>query len=302
MHSELAPPEAEKVAEILVIEDNPDDLRALAQFIGDLGKVTFATSGEDGLRQIAERMPDLVLLDIELPDIRGPEVFRQLRSAHETVPVVFVTSHSGTTHQIAAMEAGADDFICKPFDPQIIRNCVANQLREKPAETSRDRITQTYSRDHFEQTLPQVWQKQRERAAPLAFALVQVDHYALYKSRFGSLKADACLKQVAATIAGTPHSEGAMVVRFGQDKFALLHSDLDSTRVEFWGEELLDAVDALRIPFADNDAPQVTISAGISLAWPAAHNTAQQLVQGAYTALGRVREAGHHHFSVQPIH
>jgi len=64
---------------ILVIEDNPDDLRVLANFIGDLGKVFFASTGEEGIRKAEAIKPDLVLLDIELPDIMGPAVFKFLQ-------------------------------------------------------------------------------------------------------------------------------------------------------------------------------------------------------------------------------
>ena len=101
---------------ILIIEDNPSDLRVLGNLVNHLGEVIFATSGESGLILAQHRKPDLILLDVELPDINGFKICSELKKLQETEDsaVIFVTANNDEHSEVAALEAGAVDYICKP--------------------------------------------------------------------------------------------------------------------------------------------------------------------------------------------
>lgn len=102
-------------AKILVIEDEPKLLRFLRAALGAHGyQVAEAATGKDGLRQAALAPPDLVILDLGLPDLDGLEVTRQLRE-WTAVPIVVLSARFAENDKIAALDAGADDFITKPF-------------------------------------------------------------------------------------------------------------------------------------------------------------------------------------------
>src|SRR3954469_24238940 len=104
--------------QILLVEDDPDIRITLEQNLGDAGyAVSAAGTAEDALRLAAASVPDLVLLDLMLPDRPGSEVCRTLRSNPRTrdVPVIMVTARSSEDDRIAGFEQGADDYIGKPF-------------------------------------------------------------------------------------------------------------------------------------------------------------------------------------------
>jgi two-component system KDP operon response regulator KdpE len=100
---------------ILIVEDEPALLRALQINLRARGyEVTTSVAGQEALVEAARRPPDAVLLDLGLPDLDGTEVIRQLRS-WSAVPVIVLSGRAGSDDKIGALDAGADDYVTKPF-------------------------------------------------------------------------------------------------------------------------------------------------------------------------------------------
>jgi len=107
-------PSAEE-GRVLVVEDEPALLRALQINLRARGyEVTTSTAGQAALAEAARRPPDAVLLDLGLPDVDGTEVIRQLRT-WSTAPVIVLSGRAGSGDKIGALDAGADDYVTKPF-------------------------------------------------------------------------------------------------------------------------------------------------------------------------------------------
>jgi len=118
------------MADVLVVDDDPRICRVLAHYLGQEGyEVRTALDGEEMRRRIAEGPPDLVILDLMLPDEDGLTLARELR-AHSDVPIIILTGKTGTTEEVAALEVGADDFITKPFDKRNLLAHVHSALRK----------------------------------------------------------------------------------------------------------------------------------------------------------------------------
>jgi len=119
-----------KNAKILVVDDDPINIRNAVRILKEDYKVSYATSGEKALEIIVKDIPDLVLLDLHMPGLNGFEVLERLKNddALKDIPVIFLTADSNQETEVKGLEAGALDFIAKPFMDEIVRKRVRNIL------------------------------------------------------------------------------------------------------------------------------------------------------------------------------
>ena len=114
---------------ILVIEDDPGIARIIALYLEQDGcAVTLASDGAEGLRRAQESPPDLIVLDLMLPRLDGMSICRALRAASD-VPIIMVTARAAETDRLAGLDAGADDYLVKPFSPRELAARVRAVLR-----------------------------------------------------------------------------------------------------------------------------------------------------------------------------
>jgi two-component system response regulator MprA len=126
-------------ARILVVEDDRALRRALAFALSAGGyAVELAENGQHGLSRLAATEPDAVVLDVGLADIDGIAVCRRLRRAGHRVPVLMLSAHDGLEHRIDGLDAGADDYLCKPFDVEELHARLRALLRRAGEEDAGD--------------------------------------------------------------------------------------------------------------------------------------------------------------------
>ena len=136
--------ENNKGSKIFIVEDDVDLSEMLSAYLRVQGyDVAQATRGEEAVQQIKKVSPDLVVLDIRLPDIDGYEVCRQLRQYRrtQTIPVIFLTEKREREDKLAGLELGAVDYITKPFDIQELRLRIRNALRRTKMSTMHNPVT-----------------------------------------------------------------------------------------------------------------------------------------------------------------
>lgn len=120
---------------VLVIDDDPTVLSVLKRGLAYEGfAVDTASTGLQGLAVARDHKPDLVILDVMLPGCDGYEVLRRLRSADEDIPVLMLTARDDTTDQVKGLEAGADDYVVKPFTFAVLAARVKALLRRRESE------------------------------------------------------------------------------------------------------------------------------------------------------------------------
>ncbi|MGB8212905.1 MAG: response regulator [Anaerolineales bacterium] len=135
---------AEAKQKILIVEDDLDVADMLNAYFRVQGYEIFTVNwGEDGVRACQTSRPDIVILDIRLPDIDGYEVARRLRSNRRTsnIPIIFLTEKRDRSDRLQGLELGADDYITKPFDVQELRLRIRNALRRAQQDTLTNPIT-----------------------------------------------------------------------------------------------------------------------------------------------------------------
>lgn len=137
-----AVPRQDHERSILLVEDDPGTLKLMTLVLQERGfEISAATSGAQAVAVAHDRKPDLVTLDLLLPDISGYEVMRRLR-ARSRVPVIVVTARKGCTDAIRGLELGADDYLGKPFNLKELLLRAGNLLRRTPPVAAGDDVLQ----------------------------------------------------------------------------------------------------------------------------------------------------------------
>lgn len=190
---------------ILVVEDDRETAEMLKSYFESQGyQIYWASWGADALRITQETEPDLIVLDIRLPDIDGYEVCRQLRAQRRTenVPIIFLTERRERMDRLSGLELGAVDYITKPFDIQELRLRVRNALKRSRFETLVDPITGLSS-------LPLIDEKLSHLLGQKDWGLlcVGVDGLDQFGDAYGFVARDDALRALALVLSNTT-SEG----------------------------------------------------------------------------------------------
>lgn len=260
--------------DILLVDDDPSVIQVLSRALAGLGRLRFATGGREALRRANETAPDLILLDMELPDLSGFEVCKRVKDDPELtdVPVIFVTSHTSAEMEEAGLALGAVDFIAKPIRPAIVAARVRTQLRLKLMTDQLRRMAQTdgltgvANRRFFDQSLDREWRRARRNSKALSLLMIDVDHFKPFNDHYGHLRGDEALVGVASALQAGVHRPSDLVARYGGEEFAVLLPETDGEGASHIADGLLQAVRALQIPHVHSETGHVTISIGIGCA------------------------------------
>jgi two-component system, OmpR family, alkaline phosphatase synthesis response regulator PhoP len=126
------------VVHVLVVDDEPQIVEIVRDYLADAGyRVATARSGDEALRHVRSITPDLVVLDLGLPDMDGLDVARLLRQA-TSVPIIMLTARSDEADRVAGLELGADDYVVKPFSPRELLARIRAVLRRGAAVATAD--------------------------------------------------------------------------------------------------------------------------------------------------------------------
>lgn len=288
-------------AKILLVDDIKTNVNILKLLFKDDYDVSVAHDGESALDQVNLYLPDLILLDIEMPGIDGYEVCRRLKADPHTkkVMVVFITSKDGDENETKGLELGAIDYITKPFRLPIIKARVRNLIGMKKMQdtlenlSSIDGLTGIPNRRYFEQTLHQEWRRAIRSKAPLSLIMMDIDYFKKFNDHYGHPSGDECLKSVAKTMSGPPHRSSDFVARYGGEEFVAVLPDTEITGAFTVGERIRQNVRDLQIHHAQSPVDDyVTISAGISSMIPTNNHEPGILIERADKALYLAKKEG----------
>lgn len=129
------------VRNILAVEDDTDLREYLRELLADHGyAIQTASAGVEALNLIKKVEPDLVILDLGLPDIDGESVCSQLKKEHPELPVIILTAKDGASNVVRGLDLGADDYITKPFDGDVLLARIKARLRTLPGDSTKLKI------------------------------------------------------------------------------------------------------------------------------------------------------------------
>ena len=286
---------------VLIVDDQPINIQALYRIFSPDHRVLMATSGAKALTLCKEDPPDLVLLDVVMPEMDGHEVCARLKADEATrnIPVIFITSHTDADEETKGLELGAVDFIAKPVNPAVVRARVKTHLTLKAhADLLRqmvfiDGLTGVANRRCFDERLGTEWLRAARSASPLALLMLDVDHFKRFNDRYGHLAGDECLRRVALAIKDGLLRPGDLVARYGGEEFACILPGTDFEGALAVGAGIEQRVRGLQIEHADSDVSNVvTISIGISMSLPERDGDPTRLLALADAQLYRAKHSG----------
>ena len=189
---------AEVKSNILIVEDDLDVAEMLDAYFRVQGyDVTTANWGEDAVKICREKRPDLVILDIRLPDIDGYEVAKRIRDNRrtESVPIIFLTEKRSRAERLKGLELGADDYITKPFDIQELRLRVRNSLQRSTKGSIQNPVTNLPEGVIIDERLEDCLGNNQ-----WALLLVVLEHLENFREAYGFVASDDVLRAVSLMI------------------------------------------------------------------------------------------------------
>ena len=286
---------------IVIIDDMPINIRILQAVLAREFDVCFATSGPEGLELVARERPDLVLLDIMMPDMDGYEVCGRLKAdpVMAQIPVIFVSALDDDADEAKGLRCGAVDYLTKPLVPAIALARVKahvelKRLRDRLELMSiTDALTGVTNRRGFDACLGREWQRAARNRVALSLLMADIDFFKLYNDHYGHLVGDTCLRRVAQALAETVSRPADLVARYGGEEFVALLPDTDAGGALVLAEKMRSQIQALAIPHAVSPiAGCATVSFGVATLIPESRDDPSYLILQADEALYQAKEQG----------
>ena len=300
----------------LVIEDSRTSQAMISHLLREIGiEPLQAENGARGLALYQERRPDLILLDVELPDIDGMEVARRIRASEgpgEWTPIVFLTGRTSDSDLEAGIEAGGDDYLIKPINPIVLAAKVRAmqriaQMRDKLLETTHqldqvnrelmrlsamDGLTGLANRRHFDTVLKSEWERGSHRRHPVSLLMCEVDFFKPYNDSYGHLQGDECLRRISSALQFAIRRPCELAARYGGEEFALLLPETTAQQALEIAETVRANVERLGIPHAQSPKGIVSISLGVATRVPNGQLLPERLIGLADKALYIAKKSG----------
>ncbi|NYE59993.1 diguanylate cyclase (GGDEF)-like protein [Duganella sp. 1224] len=286
---------------VLVADDDIVNRQVLAELLKPEHTVLLAKNGEQTLERAARHLPDLILLDVVMPDMDGYEVLRRLRADAHTahITVIFISGLARPEDEANGLKMGAADYISKPFNETVVMARVAMHLQmvrqrrmlEHLAHV--DGLTELANRRRFDEVYEAEWQRSRRSGRPLSLALLDIDAFKQYNDHYGHPAGDRALRAVARTAASGLRRPADLAARYGGEEMVLLLPDTEAAQAQQVVSCICGAIAELRIPHeASSVAPVLTVSAGGATLNAATAETGSELFAVADHLLYQAKKAG----------
>ncbi|WLQ12379.1 PleD family two-component system response regulator [Hahella aquimaris] len=286
---------------VLIVDDSVSNIETLASMLGDEYELFFAVNGEQAKQIAREAHPHLIMLDVVLPDTDGYQVCKQLKREPETrdIPIVFVTSRDSAEDETRGLEAGAIDYIIKPYSHSIVKARTRNLLelvrnRDLLKKlTLTDALTGVPNRRNFQEVYRREWFRACRAREPLSLIMIDIDNFKRFNDFYGHPAGDACLQKVAKMIYQVRKRNTDFVARLGGEEFVVILPDTDAEGGQRFADAMLNAVRKLAIAHEHNDGKKiVTISAGLVTCYPGPHISRENLLSTADECLYQAKKEG----------
>ena len=293
---------------LLIVDDSPMNLAKLTQTLKSEYIIFTATDGASAIESAKTNKPDLILLDIILPDKDGYRVFFALRSSKKTehIPVIFITGLGDHDSEIKGLKFGAVDYINKPFNEGIVKLRVRhqmkiiNQFRTIERLSMTDQLTEIPNRRNFDNQLHYEWKRAEREQISIGLMMVDVDHFKKYNDTYGHQQGDKALCFVAEVLRQTLKRTTDFVARWGGEEFVVLLSNTNEDGCLIVGEKIRQNIENETTTQTNRIPSKLTVSVGISIHMPTRGSSLYEFISQADKALYMAKNTGRNKICLYP--
>jgi len=303
-----------RTPKVLIVDDVPLNLELQKTYLASSGyQVVVATDGEEALQKVESEKPDLVLLDVMMPKLNGFEVCQILKNDPRTqfIPVILVTALQDVEDRVRGIEAGADDFISKPFNKMELMARVKSLLRikflhdeleEKIAQLNEaklrmeqlavtDGMTQLYNYRYFREQLSMEMNRAIRHNLALSLLMLDIDFFKNYNDQHGHPAGDMVLCTIADLIRSNLRKID-IAARYGGEEFAVILPETDDKAAAIVAEKIRRLVEETPIPNEETQPNgKLTVSIGVAT-FPLDARNEDELVEVADRRLYKAKALG----------
>jgi diguanylate cyclase (GGDEF)-like protein len=301
-----------EVCLILVVDDVSRNLQIIAEILEKVGyEITFASSGQQALERVEIIQPDLILLDLMMPQMNGLEVCEKLKSEPKfsEIPIIFLTASSEQEHLLHAFEKGAVDYVTKPFKTLELLARVRTHLelkysreqlkkllqqqKELAKELERlaytDLLTGIWNRRHLCTLAERELNRAERYNLPLALLIIDIDYFKQVNDTYGHLVGDEVLTAIAQTVQNFLRKVD-IFGRFGGEEFLVFLPDTEIRGAVIVAERLRESIAKATILITRQNI-LVSVSIGVA-SYKSGDKTIDAMIQRADTALYQAKNQG----------
>jgi diguanylate cyclase (GGDEF)-like protein len=286
-------------------------LLLLHDLLKDTYEVKIAKSGTKALEILESPNDiDLILLDIEMPDINGYDVCKRIKNNEtiKNIPIIFITGRTSQEDEEYGLNLGAIDYITKPFNKAIVKLRIKNYLDLKIKNdmleklSMYDGLTNIRNRRFFDETFEKTFSEIKRDKKSLAVLMIDIDFFKPYNDNYGHGQGDETLRKVAKALEKTIKRASDFVARYGGEEFVILLKDINKDGVEAVANNLLNAVRELKITHEFSKIENyVTVSIGASFYNSSSDITKLELLLKADETLYNVKNSGRNNFAILEV-
>jgi len=249
---------------VLVVDDEASSRGTIRDYVESFGYLcTEAGSAHAALELLKKKHFPIVISDILMSEMDGLELLGIIKERHSDVDVLIITEHESEYSPMRILEAGASDFLAKPFGREQIRAKLYKIEREKAlknrlySSSVTDELTSLYNRRYFYEKLNQEIQRANRQGHPLSILMFDVDGFKRFNDRYGHLKGDALLQTVARVLRLSLRENVDCGFRYGGDEFVVILPEAD-------GKTALSIGNRIKKNFKDTAPGGLTLSMGVA--------------------------------------
>ena len=224
---------------LLIVDDDKHNRLLLTELFEGEYKIIQAKNGLQALERARAHAPDLILLDVLMPEMDGMAVIRALKRDDATrhIPVIFITALDSAADEELGLDLGAVDYIAKPFHPPIARVRVRNHLqivhqrRLLEQIAALDGLTGIPNRRRFDEALAQEWSRCQRSGLPLSLIVADVDQFKQYNDTLGHAAGDEVLANMARSLADGLRAYD-VCARWGGEEFLIILPEIDALQAQ----------------------------------------------------------------------